>query len=365
MTRVSGNRSRKSDLAIAARLGVCILSFGLFEPGCGSDSPQVVQRSSVAAVSDSSAGSSDPVAGHFDRRLTVVASETAGPLDANRVARSVGEALQAHGLNVADPSEQSRRDLIVHLRYGVREGSIWGGIPSSEVLLEYRLFDTRQEEPLAHGEELGRFADRSTEKAVMGALRQCVRRLFPRIVRELALLPEALGAPPGIEEVASVAEASLACLPFRNATSRAELDGWCETLASVAAEAYQQTGRYRLRERARLRQIVDDQDVTAVLGGQADAARRIGSELGAEWLLVGEVAVRPDGALAVSARLVRVETAEVEHIVIVADRADQAERLEAEFRRRLRRPTMGWIAERSEAIERTPLAWPEDAPARR
>lgn len=301
----------------------------------------------------------------FDRRLAVVVAENASdPEEVRRVARAVSESITKRGLNVAAAERADHGDLLVDVRYAVRAGAVWGGIPSREVLLEYHLLDVREEEPLASGSEFARFAEPSAREAMMGALQKASERLADQIVRTAASLPPPYRSPPPEANAwePSAPGESLACLPFRNTTGRTTLDGWCETLSSIAADVYQQSERYKLLERARLREIVEDSDVAAVLGGRSDAARRIGGELGVHLLLVGEVAVRPDGNLVVSARLVRADTAEVEHVIIVAGSANQVDRLEADFRRGLARPTIGWIAERRERLYREPMVWPREAP---
>lgn len=374
---------RRGDIRPSVRAAAVLLLaavWGISSPvGCERESASRVQTES--AVRGAASRQDEPVYGgavraseagavSFSRRLAIAAAADGGeagggPLPEDlRVAGAVGGALAARGLNVAVEGEAGPGDLLVDLRYAFRAGAMWGGIPSREILLEFQLLDERSPDPLALGWEHARYAEPSAEKAAAGALNKASGRLADRVIRALANLPEPYRSTSSSDEKPMVrAEAvrlSLACLPFRNATGNPGLNGWCDTLALVAAGECRASEQYRLLERARLLDIVDDQDVAAVLGGAADAARRVGGEIGADLLVVGEAAVRPDGSLVVTARLVRAATAEVEQVVIASGRPDQVDALEAEFRRAWSRPARGWISERRSRLRREPLHWPAD-----
>jgi TolB-like protein len=295
----------------------------------------------------------------FERRLSIVVAETGASPGAEAVERVMLWAFSELGLDAIGSADATPADLTLLIRYAARRGSMWGGIPSREILLELNVYDERAPDSLGRLVESASFADPQAERAESGALTQAAARLASRADRVLRSLPEEFQvAPPPAASPPTSAEGTVACLPIRNSTGRPALDGWCESLAAVAAEEYQRSGRYKIVERARLREVVADADVVAVVGGSADAMRRVSDKLGVDLLLVGETALRPDGNLVVSARLVMAQSAEVLHVVVVADRPDRIDPLEAAFRRKLRRPVVGWLADRIDPLGDQNLIWP-------
>jgi len=328
--------------------------------GCGKDRSAAIQSTAVRDEQTAARSVQREELVRLDRRVCVMVISESGPLTAPRVMGAISTGLAKRGMETIGGRPPDERDLAVLVRVAVREGAVWGGIPSREVLLECGLFDVREQTPLATATASARSAERSQEEAARAALKKASEKVSERIVRSLIELPvEFRTAPPGLVAPPSE-EMSLACLPFHNGSGRKELDGWCKSLASIAASAYQRSGRFQVKERARLSDLVGEQDVVAVLGGQSDAAKKIGSNLEVSRLLVGEVAFRPDGALVVTARLVRVDDSGVEQVIVVAGSQGEVARLEYGFQRRLDRSMLGWISDRIEQMEQSPIAWPTD-----
>lgn len=75
-------------------------------------------------------------------------------------------------------------------------------------------------------------------------------------------------------------------------------------------------------ERERLRQVLDELELSA--SGQVDAgtAARVGKVLGAHHMIVGVYVIDPRGNLRIDARAVNVETSQVEHVETVEGEAD-------------------------------------------
>lgn len=328
--------------------------------GCGDRDGPVVLSSSQSRSEIRPADTSEESV-EIARHFCVVVIDSKGPLAAERVASTMTTRLASRGLSVSSDARPNEDDLVVLIRSDTRIGAVWGGVPTREVLLEYRLFDARRAEPLTGGASVARFAERSADEALTGALNKASDTLVRKLIRSVAMLPEEFRIAPPAVAVAADGMPTLACIPFHNASGRADLDGWCKTLASLGAAAFQRSGRFEIKERARLKDLVADQDVVAVLGGHSDATRRVGTDLGVSRLLVGEVAIRPDSALVVTARLLRVDDAGVEHVIVVADSPTQVARLEAEFQRQLDRPMPGWIAKQLERASASPMEWPADA----
>lgn len=340
------------------------LCFVLFA-GCGRDRPAVVQSTASRDEQAEERSIHREESVRLDRRVCVMVISESGPFTAPRVMGAISSGLAKRGMETIGGRPPDERDLAVLVRVAVREGAVWGGIPSREVLLECWLFDIREQSPLATVSSSARVAERSPDDAAQAALKKASEKVSERIVKALIGLPvEFRSVPPDAVE-APVEAMSLACLPFHNGSGRKELDGWCKSLASIAASTYQRSGRFQVKERARLSDLVGEQDVVAVLGGQSDAAKKLGSDLEVSRLLVGEVALRPDGALVVTGRLVRVEDSGIEQVIVVAGSHAQVERLESSFQRRLDRSMLGWIAERIDQVEQSTIAWPKDGLAPR
>ncbi|OWY70375.1 hypothetical protein B7486_16430 [cyanobacterium TDX16] len=328
--------------------------------GCGRDRPAPVQSTAVRNERTESRSFEREANVRLDRRMCIMVIPATGPLTAARVTGAVSTGLAKRGIESFGGRPPDERDLVILVRVAVREGAVWGGIPSREVLLESWLFDVREQSPLATASASARVAERSPDDAAQAALKKASEKASDRIVQSLIEMPVEYRTAPPNSVVAPSEEMSLACLPFHNGSGRKELDGWCKSLASIAASAFQRSGRFQVKERARLSDLVGEQDVVAVLGGQSDAAKKLGSDLEVSRLLVGEIAFRPDGALVVTARLVRVDDSGIEQVIVVAGSHAQVERLESSFQRRLDRSMLGWIAERMDQVEQSSIAWPTD-----
>lgn len=357
--RPGGRRRNRRKLTASCLLLTAIVA------GCGDRNRTAFQSSDFQSKSERPRETPMDESMPIDRRLCVMVVGDAAPLEPVRVISAIASLLTDRGIVVSTDAYPDESRLVALIRVVVREGAVWGGIPSREVLLEFQLFDSRRVDALAIGSSTARVAERSPEEAALGAFGKASKQLTNHIVRALAGLPAEFRTAPSDAALPTPGDVTLACLPFHNATDRPDMDGWCKTLASLAAAAYQRSGRYLVKERARLRDLVGEQDVVAVLGGQSDAAKKLGSDLEVSRLLVGEVAYRPDGSLVVTARLVRVENSGVEQVIVVTGSPRQVERLESAFQRRLDRSMLGWIADRIDQVEQSTIAWPKDGLAPR
>lgn len=333
--------------------------------GCDRQRPAVVELNLAQDAPTQSQSSLPDVKVRLHRRVFVMTVTESGPLTASRIAGSLGAGLTKRGIESFGGHQPDERDLVILARAAMREGAVWGGMSSREVLLECRLYDVRESSPLVAVFESARQVERSEDDAAMGALKKAADKAADRIVRWMINMPEELRtAPPGAPSTNHEA-IGLACLPFHNGSGQRELDGWCSTLASLVAAAYQKSGRFVIRERARLGDLVGEQDVVAVLGGNTGAAKQLGDNLDVSQLVVGEVAFRPDGALVVTARQVRVDDSGVEQVFVVTGSRQRVEELEQALLKRVKRSMLGWIADRIDQVEQMPVAWPKDALAPR
>jgi TolB-like protein len=349
----------RSAALLCAWVGTVVHIFGA---GCGGSTPERHIYSASDSVSITNEGQSPTQGGAVPRRLLLIVAEADEPPGDRQVNELMSAALSRRGFELSSPKQQAGSEPMIAIQCYCRRGKPWGGIPSEEVLLRYAILYAGQTEPVSIGQDSGMHADSERSTAVQGALRQAAQRLAQRIERVLQTIP-----PPSISVTVTPVErdetvATIACLPFRNATGRRDLGGWCETLTSVAAEEYQRVGKYRLMERARLKEVLDEQDVTDAIDGVPSAMQRVGTKLGVDLLLVGEVAVRPDGDIAISARLLRSADAQIEQVIVVNDRASNIDGLEQKFRRRLSKPVAGWMDEKLEVLRRKPVQWPETGP---
>lgn len=341
-------------------VGMCILS------GCGPIKPDVrqtqetKQETVVERQVETPPQPAEPA--RPKHRLLVVAAES--PPGAQAVEDAMTRSLEKRGYALVDPSKTTQADLVVTIASAARKGGSWGGIPSYEVMLRFTLLDPGQRAPLAEGVDSARYADPSAQRGLLGALSRVAGNLARKIDTAIDRLPPQVARRsvdvrrPAKDEPA-VPAVSLACLPFRNATNRPQLDGWCQTLSSIAAGEFNRLRMYRIVERTRLQEIIGDADIiNAVQGGQG-AMRRVGEKLGVDMLLVGEVALRPNGELAISARVVNGKNAEVRQVIIATGPAAQVDRLERAFRRRLARPVAGWVNRQLDELRRAPAVWPD------
>ncbi len=300
------------------------------------------------------------------RRVVVIASHT-GP-GAEAVERALGQALDKQGLEVLDTSKVDQADLVVAVTAAVRTGDQWGGIPSQQVLLRYDLLDARKRTPIRSGADWASYADPVAQRRVAGALRGAADRLSRKLISVVRDLPPPSPAETAAPKPAPAAEKavsiSLACLPFRNATHRRQLDGWCESLASIAAQEFKRVKTYRIVERARLADILKEDDIAAAIDTSPGAVRRVAQKLGVDLLLVGEASLRPNGDLVISARMVKAKDAEVQQVIYAAGPAASVDRLEQSFRHQLVKPTVGWVSRQLDHLNRAPIVWPKAGPGR-
>jgi|CXWL01.1.fsa_nt_gi TolB-like protein len=290
-------------------------------------------------------------------RCCIVVAEADNPPGEDGAYSAVAEALQLRGVEVVSPDPSDSAAPLVAIQCYVRAGQPWGGLPVQEVLLRYAVLCADRAEPVSVGDLNKRHADSEKSAASQGALRLAAREVAVQIARALRTVPASsstfLNRSPASDE-----PPTLACLPFRNTTGQRGLSGWCETLATLAAREFQGAGKYRLVERARLREVLDEQDVTAALDGVADATKRVGTKLGVDLLLVGEVTYRPDGKLTISARLLRSTDAHIERVFLVYDSSSRVEVLEKRFRKSISRPLAAWMDQKLETLRSRPRDWP-------
>ena len=224
-------------------------------------------------------------------------------------------------------------------------------------MLRYALLDAGRRTRIETGVDSASFADPTAASAKQGALRKAADNIARRLSVTVSRLPAPAALPPA-PPPPPAAVISLAALPFRNATGRADLIGWCETLAALAAQDLTATGLYRVVERARLSEVLKEADMSAVIGQSGDALAQVGRKLEVELLLVGEVALRPDGQLAITARFVRSSDAQVERAIAANGPPARTAELEAQFRRQLPRPAVDWVTLEIEQLRQMPEAWP-------
>ncbi len=331
---------------------------GCAAPEANVQTQQVTEQTRVERKVETPVAPAVPALGSL--RIAVRACE-ARP-GAELVERAVGKALREAGIHVLGPADALDADLTVVVASAVRRGPSWGGMPSHEVLLRYHLLDATRK--LRHkGVGWGSCADAVAERAIRRALDKTADIAARKLRAAIAQLPPLPRRKPDAKSPTPRAPSlSLACLPIRNATGRSQLDGWCEALASIAAQEFKRLGRHRIVERARLQEILHERDVREILAGAPGAAQRVGRKLGVDLLLVGEVAFRPNGDLLLSARLVRSTDASIQHVVIAARPPSQSTALERDFCRQLAKPTAGWVHEQMDQLDREPVRWPDAAP---
>lgn len=291
--------------------------------------------------------------------LLVCAATT--PPGAARVTEAVSRALKEQRLRLAGDQEDNRVDLIVMLVSSERSAGAWGGIPSREVLLRYELIDARSREPLCTGVDSARYADPSPARAIDGALRRAAQNIARKIRGKVAQLPPPAEEAPAVTVARPEAETALACLPFKNATGQRQLDGWCESLAAIAAQELRRLGTYRIVERARLRDVFQERELAAAIETSPGAVRQVARQLGVDLLMVGEVARRPDGDLAISARIVTADGAEVQRVIYAAGSPNRVDALELAFRHQVVSPRPGWVTRQLDQLRRAPIVWPSGA----
>ncbi len=344
------------------RLGwACVSAGACIWVGCAApeSSVQTVADKQTKTVEPQREPPPEPAEPPPPKRKLVVVAPPMSP-DAEAIERSMGQALRRRGFEILPGSDTDRADLVVAVISAAKEDGSWGGIPSQKVLLRYTLFDARRK-ALKSGQDWASYADAVPQRAVAGALSKVAERLSRRLERVIGTLPPPPPKPDKplarTDPTKGPQQTSLACLPFRNATQQSQLNGWCETLASIAAQEYKRLSRYRVVERARLREILKDEDITAAIDTSPEAIQRVAKKLGVELLLVGEVAIRPNGDLIISARTVRAKDAEIQHVIYTAAPVQQVDRLEQSYRRQLGKPIAGWITRELDQLRQAPITW--------
>jgi TolB-like protein len=275
-----------------------------------------------------------------------------------RVASALSEVLARRGVQVIDRPDGGAH-LIVAVWGSNRSAGSWNGIPLEQVSLRYALLDARAQRRIGAGVDAMSFADPTVESARAGALRRAADSAARRIITNMRQLP----APEPLPEAApraQVAQLSIAALPFYNATRRPELSGWCETLSAIAAQELTACGRFRVVERARLGEVLKEDDLASALGANPTDVSEMGKRLGVDLLLVGELAVRPDAQLSLTARFVQSSDGQIRQSIIATAPAARTNDLELQLRRQLPQQTEDWILRELEQLRQAPEAWPAD-----
>jgi hypothetical protein len=271
----------------------------------------------------------------------------------------IAEALARNGVEVVQGSPAGRTHLVIAMWCATRAGDAWGGIPMQQAQLRYAMLNARSHDRLGAGTESASYADPTVASARLGAMRKAAENAARRIVVSMRQLPppEPLLQSPAVAERAPL---SVAALPFHNATGRADLTGWCETLSAIGAQELVASGRYRVVERSRLNEVLKEVDLTGLFAAAPSNMSDLGRQIGVDLLLVGELAIRPDGPLALTARFVQSSDGQVRQVIIAAAPVSRTNDLEAQFRRQLPRPVEDWIVSELEQLELAPDAWPSN-----
>jgi hypothetical protein len=314
-------------------------------PGCAAPDPQInAARGATSSQRPNRESSSKAEPSALLERppqVLVIAARCSVPEDT--VESEMQTALARREMQTLDVWHAEDADAVLLVAARVRQTAQWGNMPSCELVLRYVLLDARSQRVLAQDQATAGSSELTAEAATMTALKAATGEAAGRALRAVAEidLPPVRTAPNRLDEPATEGRLpTVACLPFLNKTKRADLDGWCRALPSLAAQELRRTGRYRLVEWDRLADVLKEKDLRSVLGGDADAARVMGGRFHADLLLLGEVAFLPDKRCSITARLVRTADAQYEPFN-ASDRDYQA--AERVFLRRLSKPIPPWV----------------------
>jgi len=274
-------------------------------------------------------------------RILVIAARCSVPEDT--VESEVQTALARRGMQGVDVWHAEDADAVMLVAAKQGRPARWGNMPSCELVLRYVVLDARRQTVLMTEQASASSSELTAEAAILTALRAAAAEAAGRALRAAVRLDLPAERPSAGQPVPEAQPPAVACLPFFNGTKRADLDGWCRHLPSLAAQELKRSGRYRLVEWERLPDVLKEEDLRNVLGGDADAARLVGTRFHADWLLLGEVGLLPDGRYSITARLVRTADAQYEPFN-ASDRDYQA--AERAFLRRLSKPVPPWAEER-------------------
>ncbi|MBN1346907.1 MAG: hypothetical protein JXQ73_29730 [Phycisphaerae bacterium] len=352
-------RSGKSWLRLPLVFVAACLAHGCGEPKATLQSHSVKQDTTVAAPPESGESpAAEPIPPETARRRVVVVPGRSR-LHPELVHRALSQALRDNGFEVLKHSDLPRADMILVVVCDAQATTPWGGIPCEKVWLRYTVMGPRRQ-TIKAGQDWATHADPVRETADLEALNRVSRSVARTLTALAAQLPPTIPsrgqqAPPRPASTPQLR--SLACLPFRNKTGRADLDGWCESLASIAVQEFKRAEAYRIVERARLGEILKEDDIAAAIDSSPDAVEKVAERLGVDLLLVGEVAFRPNGDLAISGRVVTAKQAEVQQAIYVAGPVRRVDQVEQAFRQELLRPVRpvpDWIATQLRRLEATP-----------
>ncbi len=288
-------------------------------------------------------------------RVGVVVADAAG----ENLRTVFAEALGRQGVQVAQDARPEQCHVVLVSWCSTRAGEPWGGIPMQQGQFRFALLDARSHDRLGTGVDSASYADPTPGSARQGAIRRAAENAARRVATMLRALPapEPLAPAPVGEPPKLV---SVAALPFHNATARPELNGWCGALCAMAVQDLVASGQYRVVERSRLGDVLKEVDLADMLSSTPANMSDLGQRIGVELLLVGEVAVRPDGALVLTARFVQSSDGQVAQAITASAPPARTSDLEAQFRRQLPRRAMDWISAEIEQLRQAPDAWPTD-----
>jgi TolB-like protein len=123
-------------------------------------------------------------------------------------------------------------------------------------------------------------------------------------------LPTGTAPPQQRVTSASDARVSVAAMEFQSLQNLAEFDGLKLGIADAFAASLARSGRFRVVERTQLDRALQELDLNQTDRIDAATAQRIGRLIGAQYMIVGSFQVI-GGQIKISARLMRVETAEI------------------------------------------------------
>lgn len=339
-------------LALSALLIGAVFGTAGCESGSSDGAGRQIEQEQVAVEPMVIEETVRPVPPH---RLAVVAN-TAWP-DNAAVVTVLTECFVRRGVAVVDPAQRNDADVVVVAYAAARPDGTWGGIPREQVMLRYALLNVPARTRIEEGVEAMAFAAPSVAAARRGALRRNADRIAEQVVATLLQLPVPQPPPPPPADVEPPTVLSIAPLPFHNATGRPALDGWCETLTAIAAQQIIASGRYRVVERTRFADVLAEEDMANLFGAQPAQIVEVSRRIGADLLLLGELSVRPDGQLALTARFI--QDREVRQVIVAVAPPARPDDLEVRFRRQLPQPEADWIPPELRRLRQLPNVWPE------
>jgi TolB-like protein len=158
-------------------------------------------------------------------------------------------------------------------------------------------------------------------------------------VRHIALVLAA--GLPLLAPVAARAQAAdrpaIAVLPLDNAalTQHAEYASLSTELADQLSAELGRLSGVRVVDRARVQQLLQQQQLGTRTRFDVETAARLGKSLGARWIVVGSYAVDMRGRMRLDARAVNTDTGAADHTVSITEQASDRAKVTAAAAREL------------------------------